>query len=411
MCKVSVIIPVYNVEKYLSACLDSVLNQTLQDLEIICIDDCSPDRCGAILNAYAAGNRRIKVLHLSENHLQGYARNRGIEQAAGEYLYFLDPDDAIEPETLQELAGLADRQDLDCIFFDGRVVYDNEDLKTVYNPPLPLRKGIYQEAVYAGKELLDEFIRQNEWNCHPQRSFWRRTFIINEEIRFLEGCVHEDEYFAFAATLLAKRAGYLGKQYCILRVRPDSVMTTEAGPRNFYGYLMNYWYMNRFAAEHGIHTAGAERIIAAMYERIMTLYSKLKNDFDLSSSFVKEPDRTIYRCFTSMLRSKEINAVIDPEVLEEIRKHRIVYIYGVRQTGERFFEKLIQQNDILIGGFLAQYPEDVRPAFRGRPVCMLEDADLPADAIVVVATKMMFWEEIRTRMEERNIPCVFHRKL
>ena len=117
MCKVSVIIPVYNVEKYLSACLDSVLNQTLQDLEIICIDDCSPDRCGAILNAYAAGNSRIKVLHLSENHLQGYARNRGIEQAAGEYLYFLDPDDAIEPETLRELAGLADRQDLDCIFF------------------------------------------------------------------------------------------------------------------------------------------------------------------------------------------------------------------------------------------------------------------------------------------------------
>ena len=72
MKKVSVIIPVYNVEKYLPDCLDSVLGQTMRELECICIDDASPDRCGEILDEYAARDERVRVLHLPENHMQGY---------------------------------------------------------------------------------------------------------------------------------------------------------------------------------------------------------------------------------------------------------------------------------------------------------------------------------------------------
>ena len=201
MCKVSVIIPVYKVEPYLPACLDSVLNQTLRDLEVICIDDCSPDRCGEILDEYAARDGRVRVIHLLENHRQGFGRNRGMDKAVGEYLYFLDSDDMIEPETLGELTLLADREALDAVFFDSRNVYESEDLKKVYVPPLSLRKGKYRDEVYAGKDLLDAFIRQNEWTCYPQRIFWRREFLLREGIRYLEGCEHEDEFFAFAGIL------------------------------------------------------------------------------------------------------------------------------------------------------------------------------------------------------------------
>ena len=120
MCNVSVIIPVYNVERYLPACLDSVLGQTLRDLEVICVDDCSPDRCGEILDRYPEFDDRVQVIHLQENRRQGFARNRGMERATGKYLYFLDSDDAIEPETLEELYELAERENLDAIFFDSR---------------------------------------------------------------------------------------------------------------------------------------------------------------------------------------------------------------------------------------------------------------------------------------------------
>ena len=109
MCKISILVPVYNVEKYLPACLDSVLSQSLKEIEVICIDDASPDRCGEILDAYAAKDSRVKVIHLPENHRQGYGRNRGLERASGTYCYFLDSDDTIVPEALEELADLADR--------------------------------------------------------------------------------------------------------------------------------------------------------------------------------------------------------------------------------------------------------------------------------------------------------------
>ena len=103
MIKVTVVIPVYNVEAYLPACLDSVLGQSLEEIEIICIDDASPDRCGAILDEYAEKDKRVKVIHLPENHKQGYGRNRGEEAARGKYIYFLDSDDMITGTALEEM--------------------------------------------------------------------------------------------------------------------------------------------------------------------------------------------------------------------------------------------------------------------------------------------------------------------
>lgn len=411
MCNVSVIIPVYNVERYLPACLDSVLGQTLRDLEVICVDDCSPDRCGEILDGYAKSDDRVQIIHLQENRRQGFARNRGMERARGKYLYFLDSDDTIEPETLEELYELAEKENLDAVFFDSREVYESDEMRRVYVPPLSRRTGEYPNEACAGRELFDSFIRQNEWTCYPQRIFWRREIIQAEGILYPEDCEHEDEFFAFAGILVSERTRYVPKQYFILRVRPGSVMTSDPAPKNFHGYLMNYYLMNRFIAERDVHSCGAEANIMRLHERIMTLYSKLKDDFDLGELFRKDPDKTVYRCFLSSMQARDAANRIDPEVLERIRRHRIAYIYGARLTGQRFCEKLEWQSDILIGGFLAQYPEDVQPALMGRSVVTLDDVRIPDDAIVVVATKMMYWEETRALLEERNINCVFHKRI
>ena len=135
MIKYSVIIPVYNVEQYLPDCLDSVLGQSLQELECICIDDASPDRCGDILDEYASHDKRVRVLHLTENHMQGYGRNRGMEMATGKYIYLLDSDDMITPEALEELYAVAEKDRLDCIYFDSRVIFANKELE-IKNPIL-----------------------------------------------------------------------------------------------------------------------------------------------------------------------------------------------------------------------------------------------------------------------------------
>ena len=103
--KVSIIVPIYNVEKYLRQCVDSLLNQTLTDIEIILVDDESPDHCPAICDEYARQDHRVRVIH-KKNEGQGYARNSGLEIAAGEYIAFVDSDDYVETMMYQRLYNL-----------------------------------------------------------------------------------------------------------------------------------------------------------------------------------------------------------------------------------------------------------------------------------------------------------------
>ena len=413
MPKVSVIVPVYNTEKYLPACLDSVLDQSLRDLEIICVDDCSPDRCGEIIDEYAARDARVKTIHLQENRRQGYGRNLGMNRATGKYLYFLDSDDTIVPTALEELVQSADRENLDAVFFDGKTTFENEELKSIFAPPISLRKGVYREEACLGKNLLDEFIRQNEWTCYPQRTFWRREFLLEEGIRYPEACEHEDEFFTFAGLLAAKRARYVRKQLFTLRARENSVMTSEPAPKNFHGYLMNYYYMTEFVTERNLCVSGAQINIARMFERATTLYLKLKDAFELGESFRRLPDKTVYRYFMSyiMMEYGENGLyAMDPETLEHIRKYRVAYVYGVGLTALRVCRKL-ERHGVLIGGFLTKESKDAPTVLLGRSVSGIDEVNLPNDAVVVVATKVAFWEDARDLLEKRNVHCTFHRKM
>ena len=115
MAKISIIIPVYNVEKYLQQCIDSLLSQTLSDIEIICIDDASQDASGKILNDYAARDDRMKVIHADENMGTLRARIKGITDAAGQYVMFVDSDDYLEVSACEELLKLLTEHPVVCL--------------------------------------------------------------------------------------------------------------------------------------------------------------------------------------------------------------------------------------------------------------------------------------------------------
>ena len=112
-CKISIIIPVYNVEEYLPKCLDSVINQTLKDIEIICINDCSTDNSLEILENYVKKDSRIIVLNQEKNQGQGAARNRGLQIASGEYVGFVDSDDWVENDYFEKLYNAAIKYNAD----------------------------------------------------------------------------------------------------------------------------------------------------------------------------------------------------------------------------------------------------------------------------------------------------------
>lgn len=128
MSKVSVLIAVYNAERYLKECLDSVCSQSLRDIQIICIDDCSTDASAQILDSYAVNDARVKVIHLPENRGQAFARNEGLKIADGEYVMMLDSDDWLGQDAIEKAyrAIIADEEN-DCCLFDLMLYYQDEE--------------------------------------------------------------------------------------------------------------------------------------------------------------------------------------------------------------------------------------------------------------------------------------------
>src|SRR5947207_12597528 len=129
----SVIVPAYGVQGFLRACLDSILEQSFTDFEVLAVDDCSPDHCGAILDAYAVADSRVRVIHLANNVGLGPARQVALEQARGRYVLFVDSDDLLTPGSFEAIAGRLEATDEpEILIFDyERVYWEGRTLRNV----------------------------------------------------------------------------------------------------------------------------------------------------------------------------------------------------------------------------------------------------------------------------------------
>ena len=221
--KVSVIIPVYNTDHYLEQCLDSVVSQTLQDIEIICVDDGSTDRSPEILRRYEAEDARIRIVS-RENGGLGCARNSGTEIATGEYLAFLDSDDWLDPEVLKKSYDRITKDDADiCIFgrfnhlegCGGNRCYRLLPKRKVYPREQPFSIGGNPESLIGLSDMI-------VWN-----KLYRRSFLEENRIRFLPVRRAEDVFFTMVALCAAKRINILNEALIHYRVmRPDSLTAT-----------------------------------------------------------------------------------------------------------------------------------------------------------------------------------------
>lgn len=174
---ISVIVPVYNVEKYLKRCVDSVVNQTYRNLEIILVDDGSPDSSGAMCDDFAKSDSRIKVIHKANGGLSS-ARNIGIDTSTGEYITFIDSDDWIEPETYEFLYKKIVEYSADVADVDSRVVSDEK----------PFDKKTGKDTVLEENEILKDYFMSDRYSVC--RKLYKRNVIA--DIRFPVGKVNED---------------------------------------------------------------------------------------------------------------------------------------------------------------------------------------------------------------------------
>ena len=221
MLKVSVVIPVYNACEYLKESIDSIINQTLKDIEIICIDDGSTDNSLNILNEYQKKDSRVSV-YTQENQGPSGTRNRGISLAKGKYLYFLDSDDYITSDMLEKLYDICEQNNLDLALFKlmNFSSTDGNEYSTYYYD-MPYLKEIVKDNVFDYLDVKDVLF---DIPVSVPGKFFKRQFI--SQFRFHEGIKFEDNLFSIEAMIKAERMYFYDEYVYYRRIRDNSITTS-----------------------------------------------------------------------------------------------------------------------------------------------------------------------------------------
>ncbi len=291
--KVSVIIPFYRVEKYIGACLDSVRNQTLQDLEILCVDDAGDDASASVVRRAMEQDPRIRLIENGENLGLAASRNRGLAEASGEYVCFLDSDDLFRADAMKELSERADAMDLEVQIFGMSCLFETPELKERFGGA---RTGFRQAypGVMNGRELYAAWMDVWDWMPSQPRFFYRRSFLEENGLRFVPGLLHEDEPFAFDVLMCARRVRVTEDAFFIRRFREGSIMTSVPTLDNYYSCVR----ILRHAAESGA-ARGADD--ARLREAVSFYMTKLAADARRKYAAASEAMEELHRPAVSVI--------------------------------------------------------------------------------------------------------------
>lgn len=227
--KISIIVPAYNVEKYLEKCLNSLINQTLEDIEIICINDGSTDKTPEILNKYEKKVDNLKVIH-SENNGPGVARNKGLDIAKGEYILFVDSDDWIRLDTCEILYKKAKEENLDLLMFlienydENYDIYYTEDYYD--NKILPYK---YDNIIFSFIDIRPYLFSLNVTPCSK---LYKRSMLEKNNIRYPKKIYFEDNAFYFEIILSSKRISII-RDYFLYRLRREDSVTGQVDEKYY----------------------------------------------------------------------------------------------------------------------------------------------------------------------------------
>ena len=252
MPKISVIIPCYNTEKYLPECLDSIIAQDLEDMEILCVDDGSTDGSADVIRSRQARDPRVRLISQENRGIAG-ARNTGLREACGEYIYFSDSDDRLgDITTLRRCCERMDDEQLDVLYGAASVFFDPPELEgqVLLNEREYFMIKHEYAGVFTGPELIARLRQNGDWCSPVPAKLFRREFLSAIGLFFIPGQVHEDEYFSFCALFLSDRIGVTREALYERRVRENSFMTAPVNYRRVLGNLNNMVEILRVMEAH-----------------------------------------------------------------------------------------------------------------------------------------------------------------
>lgn len=290
--KVSIIIPVYNVSKYIARCLLSALNQTWNDIEIILINDCTPDDSMNIVRQVLEEHPRkdtVTILTHIRNRGLSAARNTGIVQATGDYLYFLDSDDYLPIDAIERLSRSAIEYDADMVVGDYEITGSYR-----WAPPLVLGTGLL-----IGKDAILSTYSQDKWYVMAWNKLIKRTLVIEQSLFFKEGLIHEDDLWSFMVACSTEKIYILHETTYFYYMQDHSIMRSPSH-RNIECRVLIINYL--FEYIDAFPSLKQNQYVYYLFETLKAKY------FDRIIYFVKDK-KFHYESYLSFRKNKYISPV------------------------------------------------------------------------------------------------------
>lgn len=407
MVKVSVLVPVYNVKKYLRQCLDSLAAQTLDGIEFVCIDDGSTDGCSEILDAYAAQDVRFRVIH-KENSGYGASMNVGLRTARGEYIGIVESDDFADAEMFERLYDVAEAQHAEVVKsnYDSFTDRDGNTFHEMLEG-LPYRTICSAEKDYRLLQT-DTFL----WT-----SLYQKAFLLQNHIWFHEtpGASYQDVSFSLKVALCCKRIYLVSEGYLHYRMDNPGASGHQVSKKYlcYHEEFAEYWrfLQTRSKEEQEIGTAAsynAWRIYQAScwpyvarrdrrryLHRVIDEFQHLQQQSRLKENewpqeawgklkhLLEEPAACEFDCIRTLQKER----LLKEGFLQDLHQARKFYLYGAGKVAERLLQNLDRQG-ISVAGLLVQNLEGNPASVAGVPVEAWQeaDADREHDLVVIAVT-------------------------
>lgn len=398
---VSIVIPVYNEEKYIGECLDSVLAQTFHNIEVICVDDASTDNSLNILEKYSMKDERIRVIRNEKNEGQAFSRNRGFAAVGGKYTYYLDSDDCIERNAIEKLYQYAEQYETECIFFNSTIMRELEAVGK--GPSLSYGLKEIDKKVCDGPSLFTILIDKNLYTSSLWRRFWRTDFLVRNEIKFAENLrTSEDGPYSLKAILCSKRVMVVDENYHIYR-RHEGSLTTEAGvvkmKSSFRGccMMMDFWRNHQFET---VVDDALNRYLKELLINVKRMYLKNKGRVN-RDIFTEGMEQYLFEVLIIQEYEKYLN-YIDKTLLQEINKHKYVIVYGAYKYAAEVVEKL-ERNGIQIFSLAVTQMHEKAEGINDIPVHEIKDlCYMKNDAIVVLGVDKKNREDVIATLKKHG---------
>lgn len=334
---ISIIIPVYNTEKYLTQCFDSLINQTFQDFEIICVDDGSTDDSRKILSQY---HQKV-LLKISEHKGVGYARNLGLKFAKGKYIHFLDSDDYFEPDMLETLYNSAEQNNVDIVVLSAKKVDKNGNaLPTNDFWPVNKKKAPYNR-VFNWKEYTSDILAifaPEPWNI-----FCRRDLILKNNLQFSELKSSNGADINFIARFCANRILILDKEFINYRYNRNNSITSS---RNYINMIKARIKLKEYLVKQGLYNTLKEAFESNITSIIIYIKSQLsQKEFKMFIADFKDVWPKEWKKYNAILMKPNLN----PTIFSEIVSGNSVILWGASKFITNFIKEYKINNKNIIG--------------------------------------------------------------